>query len=57
MNKRNEVKKQLLYCMGTLDFFKNSVFNEESINFMLLQKILDNLSEVYNYVDNATNND
>ena len=51
MNKKETSKRKLLHAMGTLDYFKNNFFDEESINFMLLQAVTDNLMEVYNYVD------
>ena len=51
MTKKELSKRKLLHAMGTLDYFKNNFFDEESINFMLLQTVTDNLMEVYNYVD------
>ena len=51
MTKKELSKRKLLHAMGTLDFFKTNFFEEESINYMLLQAITDNLMEVYNYVD------
>ena len=51
MNKKEASKRKLLHAMGTLDYFKNNFFNEEGVNFMLLQAVTDNLMEVYNYVD------
>ena len=51
MTKKDDTKRKLLHAMGTLDYFKNNFLDEESINFMLIQAITDNLMEVYNYVD------
>lgn len=52
MEKRKQAERQLLFCLGTLDYFKNSVFDDGSINHLFLEKIISNLSEVYNYVQN-----
>lgn len=54
MSKKEVSKRKLLHTMGTLDFFKKAFFNEESVNYILLQAITDNLMEVYNYVDTGS---
>lgn len=54
MTKKDDTKRKLLHAMGTLDFFKKAFFDEESVNYMLLQAVTDNLMEVYNYVDTGS---
>ena len=50
-DKKEQSKRMLLHSMGTLDYFKANFFEEETVNWFLLQKITDNLMEVYNYVE------